>query len=263
MSTCDSTRSERSFSARSLQAEPGSEAEARQPEWPTLYEDVLAAVRQAPPGRLEDIPRGETRIGLLRRATELLIAGSALLAAAPLLLIIAALIKRGTPGPVLFRQERLGLNGERFTFLKFRTMYVDAAERFPEYYDYRLREDEITRFQFKDANDPRVTPMGRWLRRTSLDELPNLWHVITGDLRLVGPRPQIPELLPYYRGLMLERFSVRPGLTDLAHVSGRSDLSFCETTALDVEYVRNRSLRLDAKILFKTAVTVLHGDGAY
>jgi lipopolysaccharide/colanic/teichoic acid biosynthesis glycosyltransferase len=179
------------------------------------------------------------------------------------MVIIAITIKWGTPGPVLFRQSRDGLNGKPFTFVKFRTLYADARERFPELYEYKYDDEEIKSIQFKTADDPRITPQGRWLRKTSLDELPNLFLVLTGDLALVGPRPQILEMLSYYKGIMLERYSVRPGLTDLAHVSGRSNLSFYETTAMDVAYVRAQSWRLDLIILWKTFISVVHGDGAF
>jgi Sugar transferases involved in lipopolysaccharide synthesis len=122
-----------------------------------------------------------------------------------------------------------------------------SRDRFPELYAYKYDNNEIRSIHFKQADDPRITPQGRWLRKTSLDELPNLSLVLTGDLALVGPRLQIPEMLPYYKGIMLERYSVRPGLTDLAHVYGRSNLSFYQTTAMDVAYVRAQSWKLISK----------------
>jgi lipopolysaccharide/colanic/teichoic acid biosynthesis glycosyltransferase len=216
-----------------------------------------------PPGEVKDIPAGQTSICFLQRAFEIAAAGSALIIALPVMAVIAYVIRRGTPGPALFRQVRLGLNGKPFVFMKFRTLYVDARERFPQLYEYRYDDAQIRALQFKYPDDPRVTPQGRRLRKTSLDELPNLFLVLKGDLALVGPRPQIPEMLPYYKGIMLERFSVRPGLTDLAHVSGRSALSFYETTAMDVAYVRNRSWKLDLKILWKTLITVVKRDGSF
>ena len=228
-----------------------------------ILEEMLDVVDQAHPGDLKDIPIGRRRPPIFVRLFEIFVASVAIIITAPIMLAIAIIIRRGTPGNILFHQERLGVNGERFTFVKFRTLYADAKERFPELYEYKYGDEEVKTMQFKTADDPRITPQGRWLRRTSLDELPNLFLVLKGDLALVGPRPQIPELLPYYKGPMLERFSVRPGLTDPAHVSGRSHLSFYETTAMDVEYVRTRSFWNDLKILAQTAFAVLKRDGAF
>lgn len=228
-----------------------------------VLDEMLAVVDDLPPGSVEDIPRGPERPSVFVRAFEILVASVGIVLTAPIMLAIAIVIKRGTPGAVLFRQERVGVNGKPFKFTKFRTLYADARERFPELYEYSYGEDEVKTMQFKTADDPRITPQGRWLRKSSLDELPNLFHVLTGKMALVGPRPQIPELLPYYKGPMLERFSVRPGLTDSAHVSGRSHLSFYETTAMDVHYVRTRSFWNDLKILTLTALAVLRRDGAF
>jgi len=117
--------------------------------------------------------------------------------------------------------------------------------------------------KFKNDNDPRVTPQGRWLRRLSVDELPNFWNVLTGDMALVGPRPEIPEMLPYYKGEMLEKFLVRPGVTGLAQISGRGRLGFYETVDLDVSYVRNRSFLLDLRIMARTVALIILRDGAF
>jgi lipopolysaccharide/colanic/teichoic acid biosynthesis glycosyltransferase len=228
-----------------------------------ILAELLADRRARPVGRMEDIPTGQTRVPLLQRVFEIVITSSGLIFVLPIMVVIAIVIKCGTPGPAFFHQVRLGLNGKPFVFVKFRTFYADARERFPELYEYRYDEDQIQTLQFKYPDDPRITPQGRFLRETSLDELPNLLLVLKGDLALVGPRPEIPEMLPYYKGIMLERFSVRPGLTDLARVSGRSTLSFHETIAMDVAFVRNRSWKLDLKILRKTLITVLRRDGSF
>ena len=233
------------------------------PDHSDLLRRMLLMDPEVRPGRPEDIPHLNRSVSIAYRTFEVCVASIALIFALPIMAIIAIAIKRGTPGPVLFRQTRHGLNGKPFTFVKFRTLYADARERFPELYAYKYDDEEIRTIQFKTANDPRITPQGRWLRKASLDELPNLFLVLTGDLALVGPRPQIPEMLSYYKGLMLERYSVRPGLTDLAHVSGRSNLSFYQTTAMDVAYVRAQSLSLDLTILWKTFVSVIRGDGAF
>jgi lipopolysaccharide/colanic/teichoic acid biosynthesis glycosyltransferase len=243
----------------SSRSAPGSDM----PDHRDLLGQMLLTSPDAPEGRREDIPILHRNVSLAARFLEICVASVALVFALPVMAVIAISIRSGTPGPILFRQTRLGLNGEPFTFVKFRTLYADARQRFPELYAYKYDQQQIRSIQFKTTDDPRVTPQGRFWRKTSLDELPNLFLVLTGDLALVGPRPQIPEMLPYYKGIMLERYSVRPGLTDLAHVSGRSNLSFYETTAMDVAYVRGQSWSLDLKILWKTLVSVIHGDGAF
>lgn len=172
-------------------------------------------------------------------------------------------IKLGTPGPGLFSQQRLGVNARPFTFIKLRTMYSDARQRWPELYAYNYGTEELKELFFKVEGDPRVTPQGRWLRRSSLDELPNFWNVLMGDMALVGPRPEIPEMLRYYTGDMRLKFTVRPGITGLAQISGRGRLNFHDTVELDCEYVRNRSFRKDAFIFFKTVQMIVIRDGAF
>jgi lipopolysaccharide/colanic/teichoic acid biosynthesis glycosyltransferase len=231
-----------------FKADPPTSAPHRTPE-------TLPAAAAIPPPR--------TRVHPITRLIEVLVASLVLVLTAPVMLVIAVIIKTGTPGPALFRQKRLGRNGEPFDFVKFRTLYHDAKQRFPHLYAYRYNEDELRRLKFKVPNDPRVTPQGEWLRRSTLDELPNFWSVLKGDMALVGPRPEIPEMLPYYHGEMLEKLSVRPGITGAAQVSGRGRLGFHETVQLDVQYVRQRSLGLDMKILLKTVRVCLFGDGAF
>jgi len=203
------------------------------------------------------------RISVALRAVEILVAAILLVLTAPVMLVIAAIIKLDSPGPTVFRQIRVGRNGRLFRFAKFRTLYVDARQRWPELYAYRYSPDEVAALHFKLKNDPRVTRVGRWLRKSTLDELPNLWNVLTGEVAFVGPRPEIPEMLPYYTGHELAKFSVRPGVTGLAQVRGRGDLSFRDTVAYDVEYVRTRSLRLDLEILFRTLASVVLRKGAF
>jgi lipopolysaccharide/colanic/teichoic acid biosynthesis glycosyltransferase len=197
------------------------------------------------------------------RATEILLAATLLLLTLPLMLIIAVIVKLDSPGPAVFRQIRLGRHGQLFRFAKFRTLYVDARQRWPELYAYRYTPDEVAALYFKLKNDPRVTRVGRWLRKSTLDELPNLWNVLVGEVALVGPRPEIPEMLPYYTAETLAKFSVRPGVTGLAQVRGRGDLSFRDTVALDVEYVHTRSLKLDVDILARTLCCTLLRKGAF
>lgn len=201
--------------------------------------------------------------GVLQRVFEVVVASIALVAFLPVMLVIAALIRLDSPGPVLFRQQRVGKGGRLFTFVKFRTLYVDARQRFPELYAYRYSPEELSTLKFKVDNDPRVTRRGAWLRRTSLDELPNFWNVLTGDMALVGPRPEIPEMLPYYHDEMLLKFSVRPGVTGPAQVSGRGRLGFYETVQYDLAYVRDRSWGHDLKMIWTTVRKVLAQDGAF
>jgi len=181
----------------------------------------------------------------------------------PLILMQWIWIKLGSPGPGIFWQQRVGQGGECFWFVKLRTMYADARERWPHLYAYHYYPEQREKLHFKVERDPRVTLQGRWLRASSLDELPNFWNVITGDMALVGPRPEIPEMLPYYSGEMLMKFSVRPGITGLAQVSGRGRLSFQETVEFDLEYVRKQSFLFDLKIIWLTLVKMAARDGAF
>jgi lipopolysaccharide/colanic/teichoic acid biosynthesis glycosyltransferase len=182
---------------------------------------------------------------------------------APLIAVVAILIRIDSPGPIIFRQIRVGHGGRLFAFYKFRTMWVDARERYPELYAYQYSDDEIRSMFFKVVHDPRLTRVGRHLRKTSLDELPNLINVVRGDMTLVGPRPEIPEMLRYYTSEQLEKFSVKPGLTGLAQVNGRAVLRFQETLAADLDYIARRSVRLDLWILLRTVHVVLKRAGAF
>jgi lipopolysaccharide/colanic/teichoic acid biosynthesis glycosyltransferase len=204
-----------------------------------------------------------TRVSPLARVGEVLVAAVLLLLALPVMLVVALVIRWDSPGPVLFRHRRVGANGRLFAFTKFRTLYADARERWPDLYEYQYSSEQVERLHFKIQNDPRVTRVGRWLRKSTLDELPNLWHVLTGDMALVGPRPEIPEMLPYYDERGLKKFSVRPGVTGLAQVSGRGNLSFFDTVKFDVEYVESRSGWLDLKILAATLYRTIRREGAF
>jgi len=208
-------------------------------------------------------PRSSTGVPILWRLFEIVVALVALVLTSPIILVLAIIIRRGTPGRALFFQPRVGIDGRLFHFVKFRTLYADARQRFPNLYAYQYTEETLQEHKFKVVNDPRVTPQGRWMRTTTLDELPNFWNVLRGDMALVGPRPEIPEMLPYYKGKMLLKFSVRPGVTGLAQISGRGRLSFYETAELDVEYVNKRSVLLDLKIIALTVYKIVTRDGAF
>jgi lipopolysaccharide/colanic/teichoic acid biosynthesis glycosyltransferase len=177
----------------------------------------------------------------------------------PVLLAIAAAIRLDSPGPAFFRQVRIGRDGRPFHFWKFRGMYVDARRRFPELYDYRFSAEQARTLRFHPPSDPRVTRVGRFIRRTSLDELPNLVNVVLGEMSLVGPRPEIPELVPYYGNSARLILGVKPGITSLAKLLGRDHLTFEETLELDLRYVRERSLRLDFGVLVGTVWMILTG----
>ncbi|MEZ4389304.1 MAG: sugar transferase [Candidatus Krumholzibacteriia bacterium] len=177
----------------------------------------------------------------------------------PLLPFIAAMIKLETAGPILFRQVRVGRRGRLFHCYKFRSMSLDAEHRKAEL-DHL---NEATGAAFKIKDDPRITRVGRFLRRSSLDEFPQLWNVLRGDMSIVGPRPQIPAEVAEYTPEEARRLVARPGLTCLWQVSGRSQLDFAEWMALDQEYVRRRSLAFDLGILLRTLPAVVERKGAY
>ncbi|WP_350277205.1 sugar transferase [Kribbella sp. HUAS MG21] len=177
----------------------------------------------------------------------------------PLLIGLAVAVKLSSPGPVLFRQQRVGRAGVEFTMLKFRSMYVDAEQRLSDLYALSDGNGVI----FKMRNDPRMTPLGRWIRRFSLDELPQLFNVLRGDMSLVGPRPPLAEEVALYAADDSRRMLVKPGMTGLWQVSGRSDLSWDESVRLDLRYVDNWSMTLDLLILWKTVRAVIYGAGAY
>jgi exopolysaccharide biosynthesis polyprenyl glycosylphosphotransferase len=186
-------------------------------------------------------------------------AGAALLFLSPLFLLIIAVIRLSDRGPGLFRQTRVGRNGRAFTVYKFRTMVVDAEER----KTHLAGLNESDGVLFKMRRDPRVTMVGGWLRRWSLDELPQLINVLIGDMSMVGPRPALPQEAALYGDHVRRRLAVKPGMTGLWQVNGRSDLSWDESVRLDLRYVENWSFMLDLQILWKTTAAVLHGSGAY
>jgi exopolysaccharide biosynthesis polyprenyl glycosylphosphotransferase len=177
----------------------------------------------------------------------------------PALVAIGVLVRADSPGPALFRQVRVGRDGRLFTMYKFRSMTCSAdAEK-----KGLARHNEADGVLFKIQQDPRITRIGGWLRRSSIDELPQLWNVVRGDMSLVGPRPALPEEVALYDVDPTRRLAVKPGLTGLWQVSGRSDLSWADSVRLDVRYVENWSLRLDARILLLTFKAVLGRHGAY
>lgn len=174
-------------------------------------------------------------------------------------LIIAAFIKFCDGGPVLYTQERVGKDGRRFKIYKFRSMYVDADKLLEKLKD----QNEVTGPMFKMKNDPRITSVGRFLRKTSLDEIPQLWNVLRGDMSLVGPRPPLPSEVANYSKYDLQRLWVIPGCTGLWQATERNNVGFEEMVELDLEYIQKRSLLFDAKIILLTIIAIIHPNGAY
>jgi exopolysaccharide biosynthesis polyprenyl glycosylphosphotransferase len=197
---------------------------------------------------------------LLKQMIDFLMALAAVVALAIPFLVIGLLIKLSSPGPILFRQRRCGLNGQPFTILKFRTMETDAEQRQAEL----AAMNEMTGPVFKIKNDPRITPIGRFLRKFSIDEFPQFFNVLRGEMSLVGPRPlPVDEVKRFDDLAHRRRLSVKPGLTCLWQISGRNQVSnFRDWVRLDLEYIDNWSLWLDLKILWRTIPIVLAGTGA-
>jgi lipopolysaccharide/colanic/teichoic acid biosynthesis glycosyltransferase len=200
------------------------------------------------------------RHGRFRRALEVTVAGAALVTLFPLMLLIGVAVALTSEGPVLYRQRRVGVGGRHFEMVKFRTMCVDADRRAAELFAER---NDASGPLHKLYDDPRVTTVGRWLRRFSLDELPQLWNVLNGTMALVGPRPATPDEVARFSVRDHGRHVVRPGITGITQVCGRSDLPWEDAISLDLHYVEHRSLRLDIWILIRTLPAVLRGRGAY
>jgi len=204
-------------------------------------------------------PQAGNAGGLSKRAFDLVLAGLALLVLSPLLLVVAAVVKLQDGGPVFFRQSRVGRAGKPFGMVKFRSMVVDAEVRLAEL----VALNESDGLLFKMREDPRVTRVGRWLRRYSVDELPQLLNVLRGEMSIVGPRPPLPSEVDRYASEVHRRLLVRPGLTGLWQVSGRSSLSWEESVRLDLYYVDNWSMTSDLVIIAKTVRAVVGTSGAY
>jgi exopolysaccharide biosynthesis polyprenyl glycosylphosphotransferase len=194
-----------------------------------------------------------------KRALDILVSLAALIALSPIFLVTAIMIRLDSPGSVFYRQERMGKDARPFRMLKFRSMYERDVDLPPEL----LQRNESTGPLFKIKNDPRVTRVGRFIRKTSIDELPQLINVLKGEMSLVGPRPPLPRELAGYEVAQLLRLRVTPGVTGPWQVSGRSKLTFDDMVRLDLQYIEDRSLLLDIKLLVLTVPTVLLGDGAY
>jgi exopolysaccharide biosynthesis polyprenyl glycosylphosphotransferase len=194
-----------------------------------------------------------------KRALDIVVSSLLLVALLPLLLVVAAVVRVTSRGPALFQQSRAGRDGVPFRMLKFRTMYGDAEERLTEIVDLEALDEPV----FKIVGDPRTTRVGRFLRRWSIDELPQLWNVLEGDMSLVGPRPEQLAVVARYRPEHQFRLSIKPGMTGPMQVFGRGDLSFDERLAVERDYVEHPALARDLRIIGLTLSAILRGDGAY
>jgi exopolysaccharide biosynthesis polyprenyl glycosylphosphotransferase len=197
---------------------------------------------------------------LVKRLFDIVVAGILLLLLLPLFLTVAVAIRLEDAGPVLFKQQRVGRWGALFTMWKFRSMYTDAEARKAALMQRNEMQGGVL---FKMKDDPRVTKVGRLIRKTSIDELPQLWNVLRGDMSLVGPRPPVPSEVDEYSLSDRRRLEAIPGITCIWQVSGRSDIPFDQQVELDVEYIQSQSFLTDIKILLRTVPALLLGTGAY
>jgi exopolysaccharide biosynthesis polyprenyl glycosylphosphotransferase len=219
---------------------------------------TLAHIGSIPLLTMEPVAQDETQL-FAKRVFDFILTACAMPFLLPIFALVAIVIKLDSPGPVFFMQQRVGLRKHLFAMYKFRSMYTDAEERLKEIEHLNEAEGPI----FKMKNDPRITRVGRFIRKTSIDELPQLFNVLRGEMSLVGPRPMsIRDVDLFDRGIQRRRFSVQPGITCLWQISGRSNLSFQRWLELDLEYIENWSFGLDVKILLKTIPAVLRSDGA-
>jgi lipopolysaccharide/colanic/teichoic acid biosynthesis glycosyltransferase len=208
------------------------------------------------------LPNMQLSYRICKRTIDIVGALLLLLLSAPIILVLTCVIRYDSPGPALFKQIRVTRNGRHFTFYKFRTMYEDSLQRFPDFYTVHQVADTALAF-YKVEDDPRNTKVGRWLRRTTLDELPNLFNVLLGDISLVGPRPDLPEFIPHYSDLELSCLLTKAGLTGAAQTKGRSLLTVKERLRLDLNYVSHQSTWIDLKLLLRTVLVVCLGRGAF
>lgn len=206
-----------------------------------------------------DVPREHVGYRIAKRCFDLAVGSAILVLLAPVVPIVALMIRLDSPGPVFYLQKRIGRGGRPFDFYKFRSMYVDADRRQGELEKLNEQDGPI----FKIKADPRITPVGRFLRRSSMDEIPQIFNVLRGDMSIVGPRPQLPAEVERYQPWHRARLAVKPGITCLWQISGRSHIGFDEWMRLDIEYLRTRGFRTDLVIFLKTVPAVMARRGAY
>lgn len=196
---------------------------------------------------------------IFKRLLDILISLLGIILTCPIALVVSLLIKFEDGGPVFFTQTRIGKNGKRFSIFKFRSMVLNADEKKEELMDL----NEVEGAMFKIADDPRITKIGKFIRKHSIDELPQLINVVKGDMSIVGPRPPLPEEVKDYSDFDMKRLLVKPGCTGLWQVSGRNQLSFSEMVDLDIQYINNASILVDLKICFKTVYIMFYPNDAY
>ena len=196
---------------------------------------------------------------LITRLIDITISAAVLIIGSPLWLLLALAVRLSSSGPIIYKQTRVGLNGRTFQIYKFRSMYKDADQRLAQLFSQNEAKGPL----FKMVNDPRITPIGRLLRRTSLDEIPQFVNIFKGEMSLVGPRPALPREVAQYQEWQKGRLAIKPGLTGLWQVRGRSNLTFDEGVLMDLYYIENWSLRLYIQILLRTIPAVLFSRGAY
>ncbi|MFK5970730.1 MAG: sugar transferase [Candidatus Marithrix sp.] len=199
-------------------------------------------------------------INITKRLFDIIISTIILMLLTPIFLIAALFIKYDSKGPIFFSQNRIGKDENKFKMWKFRSMYINAEKHKAELMKQNEMDGGIL---FKMKNDPRITNIGRFIRKFSIDELPQLWNVLIGDMSLVGPRPPLPKEVEQYTIRQLRRLEVTPGITCIWQVSGRSDISFSQQVELDIKYIENQSLTSDITILLRTIPAVLQAKGSY
>ncbi len=192
----------------------------------------------------------------IKRLFDILISVIVILLLSPLVLIVILAIRLESSGPARFSQARVGKDGKVFNMWKFRSMYINSDKA-------KLSNDMSGGILFKMKKDPRITYMGKFIRKSSIDEIPQFWNVLKGDMSLVGPRPALPGEVAQYNSYQLQRLDIKPGITCIWQVSGRSEVSFQQQVEMDLEYISNQSFSLDIILLFKTIPAVLTGRGAY
>jgi len=197
---------------------------------------------------------------IVKRTFDIIVASIIMILLSPLFLLVSLTIRLDSPGPILFSQERIGKNGRVFKMWKFRSMYIDAEERKATLMQLNQMKGGVL---FKMKQDPRVTRVGRFIRKFSIDELPQMQNVLMGDMSLVGPRPPVPSEVAQYTPYQRQRLEVIPGITCIWQVSGRSEISFAQQVEMDIEYISTQSFWKDMTLLFKTVPAVLSAKGAY
>lgn len=223
-----------------------------------IWPGIATAIHK--PIHVARVGRASIRYPAIKRALDITASAIGLVLLSPLFLLLALVIRLDSPGPLLFSQTRVGERGREFRCWKFRSMHVDAQQRREALEESNEMRGGTT---FKIKNDPRITRLGRFIRKASIDELPQLWNVLNGDMSLVGPRPPLPAEVARYSLRAWQRLAVKPGITCIWQVNGRSDLPFEEQLRLDLRYIRDRSMWLDLKLLLQTIPAVLLARGAY